>query len=172
MQNESSDGGSAPALLQGKFEGPNEFADLIRLAFAHAAQAGWRELVISDASFSDWPLGERVVIESLSAWAQRGRKLTMLAKNYDEIIRRHPRFATWRTTWSHLIECRGCPKADPMEVPSMLIGSGWMLHRFDTLRSVGVAGSEPARRVSAAEELREWLDRKSTPAFASSTLGL
>lgn len=161
-----------PGLLEGRFEGPAAFAELIRQALAHAARTGWRELTLSDATFFDWPLGERTVIESLNAWARPGRKLTMLAKNYDAVVRKHPRFVTWRTTWGHLVECRASARADALEIPSVLLGGGWVLHRLDPTRSIGVAGSEPERTVAASEALREWIERKSSPAFAASTLGL
>ena len=172
MQTEPTESASQPHLFEGRFDGPTEFSDLVRQALAHAAQAGWRDLVISDANFFDWPLGERAVIDSLNAWAGPGRKLTMLAHHYDTVLRKHPRFVTWRTKWSHLVECRGSARADPLEIPSLLVAGNWVLHRVDPLRSVGLAGTEPERRVAAAEALREWLDRKSNPAFAATTLGL
>lgn len=172
MQMEPTGTASQPDLFEGRFDGPIAFAELIRQALAKAADAGWRELTLSDATFFDWPLGERAVIDSLNSWARSGRKMTMLAKNYDSVVRRHPRFVIWRTTWSHLVECRASASADALEIPSMLFGGGWVLHRVDPLRSVGVATSEPERRVAATETLREWLERKSSPAFASTTLGL
>lgn len=172
MATESSPDTPQPAWLGGRFEGPTAFSEKIRCALAQAARAGWRELYLSDASFSDWPLGERAVIESLNAWAGAGRKFTMLAKNYDDVVRRHPRFVTWRTTWSHVIECRASARADPLEIPSLLLGGGWVLHRQDPVRSTGVVGCEPERQVAATELLREWLERKSQPAFAASPLGL
>ena len=52
-----------PALLEGRFNGPSEFAALIRLAFTTAAACGWREIILSDSSFEDWPLGERAVAQ-------------------------------------------------------------------------------------------------------------
>ena len=161
-----------PALPTGRFEGLAAFAELIRQALAHAAHAGWRELTLSDATFSDWPLGERAVIDSLSTWARPGRRLTMLAKNYDTVVRRHPRFVTWRVTWSHLVECRASAQADLLDIPSVLLGHGWVLNRLDPVRSVGVASNDPERTVIVNEALREWLERKSSPAFAASTLGL
>lgn len=172
MKSQDGDLTNLPDLLEGRFDGPAAFAELVRQALAKAAQAGWRELALCDASFFDWPLGERAVVDSLSAWARPGRKLTMLAKDYDAVMRRHPRFVTWRTRWSHLVECRASARADSLEIPSMLVGGGWVLQRLDPLRSVGIAGTEPERRVVAAETLREWMERKSSPAFAASTLGL
>jgi hypothetical protein len=79
--------GQPGPLLEGRFEGRADFIQLVRDALGVAAQAGWRELILSDASFYDWPLGERAVIDSLNAWARGGRQLTLLAKNYDEVVR-------------------------------------------------------------------------------------
>lgn len=160
------------ALLEGRFEGRHDFSDLVREALVQAGRAGWREMILSDANFADWPLGERAVIEALNAWARSGRKLTILAKNYDDVVRRHPRFVRWRTTWDHIIECRVSPNADALDMPSMLWSPEWVMHRLDPLRSVGVAGPEPARRVAAHELLREWLQTKSSPGFSATTLGL
>ena len=159
-------------LLEGRFEGRADFIQLVRDALGAASQAGWRELILSDASFYDWPLGERAVIDSLNAWARGGRQLTLLAKNYDEVVRRHPRFVAWRTTWGHIIQCRACPNADALDVPSILWSPDWVMQRLDPVRSVGIAGAEAGRRVATRELLREWIDNKSAPGFASTTLGL
>ena len=51
---------------------------------------------LSDANFHDWPLGERAVVESLQAWARSGRRMTLRARTYDEVICRHARFVRWR----------------------------------------------------------------------------
>lgn len=160
------------ALLEGRFEGRNDFEQLVRDALVQAGQAGWREIILSDSSFSDWPLGERAVIESLNAWASSGRKLTMLAKNYDDVVRRHPRFVRWRTTWDHIIQCRASPNADALDLPSMIWSPEWVMHRLDPVRSNGVAGAEPGRRIAAQELLREWIQTKSSLGFPASTLGL
>lgn len=158
-------------LPQGRFEGPSEFADLIRLAFAAAAAQGWREIIICDSTFEDWPLGERVVAQSLNEWSKTGRKLTMLAKNYNEVMRRHARFVTWRRTWSHIIECRANAAISPDDMPSALWSPDWVFHRLDLARSTGVSGAEATRRVAMKERLNECL-KLSAPAFAATTLGL
>ena len=158
-------------LPQGRFEGPSEFAELIRMAFATAALQGWREIIICDSTFEDWPLGERAVAQSLQHWSKQGRKLTMLAKNYSEVMRRHARFVTWRRTWSHIIECRGNASISPDDMPSALWSPDWVFHRLDLARSTGVSGAEVARRVALKERLDECL-KLSSPAFAATTLGL
>jgi hypothetical protein len=158
-------------LPQGRFEGRVAFTDMVRAALACAAEEGWRELILSDASFLDWPLGERAVAESLQAWSRPGRKVILLARRYDEVMRRHARFVKWRQTWSHIIEARGCSSADELGFPSVIWSPGWVMQRLDPERCNGVSGSEPERRVAVREQLAEWL-QKSSPAFPSTTLGL
>jgi hypothetical protein len=60
--NESGDPSTAPELPQGRFEGRDAFRQNVRDALACAAREGWRELILSDADFHDWPLGERAVV--------------------------------------------------------------------------------------------------------------
>jgi hypothetical protein len=165
--------GPAPAaqLPEGRFSGRKDFQQLIRVALACAAREGWREMILCDASFADWPLGEKAVVESLQAWSATGRRCTLLAVRYDDVVRRHPRFVSWRGTWSHIVEARGCIAADPLELPSSIWSPGWVMQRLDPLRCNGYSGSEPERRLLLRESLQEWL-QKSAPAFAATTLGL
>ncbi|MBI2728552.1 MAG: hypothetical protein HYX42_20130 [Polaromonas sp.] len=160
-----------PALPLGRFDGPMEFADLIRRAFEVAASEGWREIILSDRSFEDWPLGERAVSQSLHAWSRSGRKLTVLAKNYDELIRRHARFVTWRRTWAHIIDCRSNTSMSADDFPSALWSPAWVCQRLDLDRCTGISGVEPARRVLLRERLDECL-RRSSAAFPATTLGI
>lgn len=159
-------------LPQGRFEGRVAFQQLVRDALATAAREGWREIILCDADFHDWPLGERAVAESLQDWARSGRRMTILAGRYDEIIRRHPRFVRWRGTWDHILTCRASATADPLSFPSMVWSPGWVLQRLDPVRCVGVSGAEPGRRVAMREVLSEWVRSKSSPGFPATTLGL
>ena len=161
-----------PGLPEGRFSGREAFQQMVRDAFATAAREGWPEIWISDAHFHDWPLGERAVVESLQAWARSGRRFSMLAVNYDEVIRRHARFVQWRGTWDHVITCRKSPSADPLDLPSVLWSPAWVMQRLDPERCVGVAGPESDRRVLVRESLNEWVRSKSSPGFPSTTLGL
>ena len=162
---------SADDLPHGRFEGREAFTQMVRDALACAAAEGWRELVLADPSFSDWPLGERAVAESLQAWSASGRRCILLARRYDDVLRQHARFVGWRQTWSHIVEARGCPSADPLELPSVIWSPAWVMRRLDVERCHGVAGMEPERRVAVRELIDGWL-QKSAPAFASTTLGL
>lgn len=163
--------GFQPNLLEGRFSGPSEFSALVRHALATAAAQGWRELLLCDADFSDWPLGERAVAQSLNEWSAAGRKFTMLAVSFNEVYRRHARFVTWRKTWSHLIECRVCGAGLKNDLPSALLSPVWVFHRQDPQRSVGMAGSDPGRRTLLKEQLGEAL-LKSSSGFPATTLGL
>jgi hypothetical protein len=158
-------------LPAGRFEGRDAFRQLVRDALACAAREGWREIILSDASFEDWPLGERAVAESLQAWASGGRRMLLLARRYDTVLRQHARFVQWRGTWSHIVTATACPAADPLDLPSALWSPGWVMERRDLERSNGYCGSEADRRVLLRESLNEWM-RKSTPAFPATTLGL
>jgi hypothetical protein len=158
-------------LPQGRFEGRTAFGELVRSALACAAHEGWREIILCDASFADWPLGERAVAESLQAWAAGGRRMTLLARRYDEVVRRHARFVQWRQAWSHIVEARGCPSADELDLPSAIWSPSWVMQRLDPDRCTGFSGVEPERRLAVREQLAEWLQR-SAPAFPATTLGL
>jgi hypothetical protein len=151
--------------------GRKAFQQLVRDALACAARDGWREIILCDANFEDWPLGERAVCESLQAWSATGRHCTLLARRYDDVFRRHARFVTWRKTWSHIIDARACASADPLELPSAIWSPGWVMQRIDPERCNGFSGNEPERRLALHENLNEWL-QKSSPSFPASTLGL
>jgi hypothetical protein len=164
--------GAIPAtLLEGRFTGRSEFAELIRQALAVAAAQGWREIICCDPDFADWPLGERRVAQSLNGWSASGGKFTMLAGNYDAVPRRHARFVTWRRTWSHLVECRKSATSPADRLPSALWSPGWVFERLDVERSTCVAGSDAARRTFLKERLNEYL-ANSSPAFPATALGL
>ena len=158
-------------LREGRFTGPGEFGALVRHALATASVQGWRELLLCDADFNDWPLGERAVAQSLNDWAAAGRKFTMLAVNYDVVYRRHARFVSWRKTWSHLVECRVAGAGHKDNLPSVLWSPVWALHRLDPARSVGFSGSDAGRRTLLREKLGEHL-LKSSSGFPATTLGL
>lgn len=155
----------------GRFEGREAFRGLVRTAFALAAREGWRELIISDADFMDWPLDERAVADSLMAWSKTGRRITLLAKRWEPARQKHARFVAWRRTWAHIVDARACASADPLELPSAFWSPAWVLERRDIDNNAGYSGAEPQRRLVLREGLNEWL-LKSSPSFPATTLGL
>jgi hypothetical protein len=169
--NEESPAGAAAPLPSRRFEGREDFRQLVRDALACAAREGWREIVLADPDFEDWPLGERAVADALQAWSNGARRIVLLAGSYDTVLRQHARFVQWRRQWSHIVTAVACTSADRLDVPSALWSPGWVLERRDVQRSNGFCGSEPERRVALRETLGEWL-LKATPAFPATTLGL
>jgi hypothetical protein len=159
------------ALPAGRFGGREAFRSAIRAAFAAAADQGWSEIRIADADFADWPLDERALDASLRSWARTGRRFVMLARGYDEVVRRHARFVAWRRTWDHIVECRSARHVDAGDFPSLLSAPHWALQRLDVQRCVGVCGETPELRLRVQELLRERL-LESVSAFPSTTLGL
>lgn len=161
-----------PALPEGPFTGRDAFRQCVRDALTTAALQGWGELLLADANFGDWPLGEREVVQSLQDWAGSGRRITLLAADFDDLVRRQPRFVQWRRQWDHLITCRRATTRDPLALPSALWSPGWVLQRHDPVRSMGVCDVQPARRLALREALDEWLQSRSSPAFPATVLGL
>ena len=83
---------AAAPLPSGRFEGREAFRQLVRDGLARAAQEGWRELILSDASFEEWPLGERAVplVPQPRDFRPQARDFVFLL-GHGEIIPRHGR---------------------------------------------------------------------------------
>lgn len=160
-----------PPLPEGRLQGRTLFADMVRQALATAAAEGWPRLVLSDADFADWPLGERAVVASLDAWAQRGRVLQVLGRDFAPLRLQHPRFVRWRGTWAHLVEVRACRSASVGEMPSAIWSPRWTVERTDAVHSVMVASRDARRQVGLAERLDHWW-QKGCDALPVGVLGL
>jgi hypothetical protein len=158
-------------LAGGRFSGREGFEQLVRDALMRAAREGWPEIILSDATFGDWPMRERSVVESLYAWSASGRHMTLVATRYDEVLRNHARFVSWRKTWGHVIDCRVCRAVAPADFPSAIWSRAWFMHRLDPQHSAGICGYDRDRSVQLKEVLDERI-RNSAPGFSASTLGL
>jgi len=155
----------------GRFLGRAAFQQVVRDALACAAQEGWREIVLSDPNFEDWPLGERAVCAALHLWARPGRQISILAHSFDEIVRRHARFVQWRTTWSHLVECRANRRVDVSEFPSAMCAPAWVMHRSALENCAGQCSEDAQKRILLRQSVdASW--RQGSPAFPSTILGL
>lgn len=158
-------------LPDGRFSGPRAFAQHIAEALACAADEGWKTLVLCDFNFEDWPLNTLQVHEALNQWARPGRRLVLLAVRYDEMLRRHPRFVSWRRRWDHLLDCRLGRAAGADDFPSAVLGPRWFMHRIDRPRSVHLCGQGAEQLLALRESLDQRI-RESVPGFPASTLGL
>ena len=173
MGQESASGSGTPeqALPEGRLEGRQVFADLVRQAMVCAAREGWTHIILSDPDFADWPLGERVVIDALQAWAGRGRHIQFMARDFGPLRQLHPRLVQWRVTWSHLVQAHACTSLVGTELPSAIWSPGWTMERLDRDRCTLVASASAERRASLQERLQTcW--QQGQPSFAATTLGL
>ena len=149
-----------------------EFLDAIRSSFALAAAEGAREIAIVDPNFADWPLNERAVIDSLSAWVDSQRILTVFAYSFDEFARRQSRFVEWRRQWAHAVHCRNDPDLEAEQVPTLLLAPGiTCLRLLDRVRHRGTVSKRPVDLTECRETLDALLQR-SVEAFPVTTLGL
>jgi len=155
----------------GRHEGRAAFADLVRQTLDFAESRQWREWWWCDPDFTDWPLGERSVIDALDRWVGRGRQLRLLARTYQPLRVAHARFVVWRIRWDHCIEAKSCPAAAEDDFPSGMWMPEACWSRIDKTRCVAVCTDDPVRRVALHQNLNEWWT-KATPAFPASTLGL
>jgi hypothetical protein len=150
----------------------NDFLDAVRAALEQAALNGATEIYFVDPHFSDWPLNERGLIESLTRWVSSRRKLTIVAHNFDEVARRSPRFAEWRRQWSHVVHCRSADEIEADQVPTLLYVAGFVCVRLlDRVRYRGTVSGRASDHVESREAIDALLQR-STEAFPPTTLGL
>lgn len=162
-------------LQVGPFNGRETFRQNVRTLLGMAAVQEWPVLILSDPDFSDWPLDEKAVVQSLSGWSRRGRSITLLASSYVTVQSHHARFVEWRKRWDHIIHCRRLGELGRMDelaaVPSVIWTPDWVLHRTSLEKCLGLCTQSAVRRA----ELRESIDnclKQSAPGFAASVLGL
>jgi hypothetical protein len=149
-----------------------QFQAAVTAMLADAAEAGVHEIWLVDADFADWPLGDRALIDTLTRWALRPqRRLEMLARHYDDVPRRQPRFAEWRRQFAHVLRCRAVD-VDAGEVPTWLLaGPGRGLVVLDKVHWRGRLCRDAAD-CQAGRELVDGLALRATDAFPATTLGI
>ena len=148
------------------------FRDAVRLAFSEAASAGWRELWCCDETFADWPLNDAGVIASLVRWARPQRRLTLVARHFDDLAVCHPRWVAWRRTWSHVVVCRAVEPEMRLDVPTLLCAPpSCTLRLADRIRHFGVLTTDVHDTVAAREQI-DAITQRSVETFGATTLGL
>ena len=149
-----------------------QFHQALRDAFAEAAAIGCREILMCDDHFADWPLNEVEVVEHLAQWATAQRKITVLARNFEQIARLHPRWVAWRRTRSHVIECRSNNELEAGQMPTLLLMPGVLtLKLVDAVNYRGSVSRHAGDAVLARESFDAVLQR-SEEAFPATDLGL
>ena len=155
------------------FEGPVDFAKALRGAMNRASEAQTRRLCWCDEDFAAWPIGEANWLSQLTRWARvGGRELVMIARDYAVIERRHPRFATWRRDWSHVVQCLVPDDTRTEALPTLWIDSDdQALRVFDREHLRGRLGFGRVDRQRAREDF-DAISQRAGPGFAAVTLGL
>jgi len=149
-----------------------EFIEAVRKALSVAEQGGAREIVFVDRDFSDWPLNEPTVIDSLSRWIDSSRLLVVVAHSFDELARRQLRFVEWRRQWAHVVQCRNDPDLEAEQIPTLLLVPGHTCVRvLDRVRYRGTVSNRPVDLTESREAVDALLQR-SVEAFPVTTLGL
>lgn len=149
-----------------------EFQAALRVAFAEVAAIGCREIWLADDDFADWPLGDRAVIEQLAQWALSNRRLTLVARHFDEIARHHPRWVAWRRDWSHIVSCRVNAELPSGEFPTLFVAGGLVSVRLsDKLQHRGRLSHAKADELRCVEQFDAILQR-SEESFPATTTGL
>ena len=98
-----------------------DFVAAVHWGFEQAIAGGALRIVCVDPDFAEWPFDDVVVLQRLTDWLkQPGRRLVLLARRYDELPRRQPRFVAWRRLWAHAIEAWSPQDGDAVELPTLL----------------------------------------------------
>lgn len=153
----------------------SDFVEALRHGLELAAEKGCREMWWCDSDYADWPLSEPAVLDALTRWCLPHRRLVMVAQTYDEVRHSHSRFVQWRTRFSHVLDARqyGEDGDETQEVlPTLMLAPTVVTVRlFDKQVWRGSVSYDKADEIRA-RDLVDAIAQRSTPSFASTTLGL
>ncbi|MFG6466467.1 hypothetical protein [Roseateles sp. BYS87W] len=159
------------------FAGRADFQRLVAELVAWAAEQRVREIRAWDATFAEWPWSQPSVLDSLGRWVGPGRQLHLLALQYDDVQRVHPRFVRWRRDFAHCVTARAVdPELRLESVPEalLLLSSADLslsLRLFDHHFWRGELSIDRAAWVRHGETY-DALVQRSSDSFAPTTLGL
>jgi hypothetical protein len=148
------------------------FTQAASLMLAALPETKPRELLIVDADFSPWPLGEPAVVDALTLWIRLpGRRLRLLGSRFDLLERGQPRLAAWRRSFAHAIECFTPTEVEAADVPSLLLSETQGLELLDRER-FQARQSADRRWLVLQRERTDALLQRSEPAWPVTVLGL
>ncbi|MEF7613742.1 hypothetical protein V4F39_07445 [Aquincola sp. MAHUQ-54] len=156
----------------GRFTGLREFREVALQVLHDALAAGQPDILLLDADFAAWPLDDAGLLQALTRWARAPqRRLHLLARHYEELPRRHPRFVHWRDLFAHVALCRAAPGVDASEFPVLVL-----------TRSTGLYATAPPScrgyKLVTEADLRTWrevfdaISQRSEEASPGHSLGL
>ena len=160
------------AQLTGVLEGREAWRLAVHALMARAADAGARRLVMLDQDFSDWPLGEARFVDQLTRWVASHRELVLIAADFTDLGRRHPRWVTWRRNWGHAVQCLSLHEDDRADVPGLFMVEGIAVAQWvDRRHARGSVRDDPGAMAQARERL-DHLQQRGSPDFPVTVLGL
>jgi hypothetical protein len=147
------------------------FVAALQWGIDHAVAQAARRIVCVDADFAEWPLDSFTA--KLTPWLRLPqRRLVLLARHYDEVPRRWPRFTAWRRDWAHAIEAWQPAEGHEGDLPTLLLADARLsVQLVDAVHWRGRASLDARQARVWSEEIDVVLQR-CEPAFAVSSLGL
>lgn len=135
-----------------------------------------RRIVALDPSFEHWPLSSPELHQALQDWGRLGtRRLELLAPDWQEAARRHPRFLRWRQHFDHLLDIREFAAEDfggagwPCAVFAAQAGMSLRIIEWQNGRAV--LSDLPQERQRVLDQF-DAIAQRSGPGWPLSTLGL
>lgn len=140
-----------------------------------ACREGAPQICCFDADFQQWPLSNPLLLEALRQWVAPHRRLRLLARDYQAMARRHPRFVQWRQLYSHVTEARQLSDEGPVDhrrPAALLLGRVPQMWRLIDARQGRAVIETNASAHGAALEWFDAVSQRSEESFPASTLGL
>ncbi len=164
-------------MTPGAFSGLAAARQALLQALQWGLAADARLLHAWDARLVDWPWSDDGLLQALTRWAGPGRQLQLLAQQYEDLARQHPRFVRWRRDYAHCVQARALePEVNPQGAPQALL----LIETREAKLSLRLLDSRLWRGELSLEagdyrRGREWFDaiaQRSGESFAPTTLGL
>ncbi len=165
-------GTAAPSVL---IEGQAAVEAALLEQLLQACRDGAPQICCFDADFQHWPLSNPQLLEALRLWVGPRRRLRLLARDYQALARRHPRFVQWRQIYGHVVEARQLSDEGPVDhrrPVALLLGRVPQMWRLIDARQGRAVLESDASAHSAALEWFDAVSQRSEESFAASTLGL
>lgn len=156
----------------GLIDSRSGFHNALHDAFADIAAHPCLQVWMCDTDFADWPLNDAAVIDELVRWAQPHRRLVVLAQSFGDVVRRHPRWVTWRRQFAHAVECRLVEPMEQGRMPTLFTAQGGLTVKLVDPQRYRGSWSREAADGRLACELIDAVSQRSTEAFPATTLGL
>ncbi|EHR71661.1 hypothetical protein BurJ1DRAFT_2838 [Burkholderiales bacterium JOSHI_001] len=131
-----------------------------------------REAWLVDADLAEWPLGQADVLDALTRWLRLpGRRLNLLALQFDSLALRQARFAAWRVNFVHALDSRTPEDLEPDDMPCLLLAGPCCIRVHDRLRWRGSFSQETEDLQRVREQIAA-ISQRSAPSWPVRGLGL